>query len=99
MEWTIQKNDDFEIGFPISKSDCPFKNRFVHFSGLSIPFEIHLFSISQDFRIFPFKGVREHPKACVGMFSAGCSDDIVKCLVGESQSEVRTEFSRKPRVL
>ena len=44
------------MGNPIFKSEIRFKNRFFHFSGLSIPFEIHLFSIFPDFRIFPLKG-------------------------------------------
>ena len=34
------------MGNPISKSEIRFKNRFFHFSGLPIPFEIHLFSIA-----------------------------------------------------
>ena len=64
MEWTVQKNGkiDVKMGDPILKSEIRFQNHFFHFSELSIPFEIYSCGIFQDFRIFPFKAVREHPK-------------------------------------
>ena len=50
---------DLKIGFSIETMIFPFF-WIVH------SFEINLFCIFQDFRIFPFKGVREHLKGIHG---------------------------------